>query len=554
MSSSPIRLLLIEDHLADARLLQHTLADAPGQSFYITHVEFLAKAIELLANELFDVILLDLSLPDSESRDTLRRVMAAAPHLPIVVMTGLDDEASALESVRAGAQDFLIKGQGDSRLLARAVRYAMERKQAEQLLKALNETLEQRVAERTAVATHRAAQLQVLASELTLTEQRERRRLAQILHDHLQQLLYAARLSLGSLRRSDGLPPAADDIARVDKLLQQSLDVSRSLTVELSPPVLYEAGLAAALEWLGRHMQETCGLSVVVEAEPDADPESEDVSILLFGAARELLFNVMKHAHTETARVRLEATSDGEVQLVVSDDGSGLDPAMLGEERATDAGFGLFSIRERLELLGGSLEVEGAPGEGTCVTVSAPRRARVPADDGRTLSQRIAAVVAEPVVADQHLRHGRKVRVLLADEQRAARDDLARALSQHADIEVVGIADSGHMAVELAHQKRPDVVLVSVTMPDLSGVEVTRRLNAVVSGLRIIGLFIKEEEEVALTMRAAGAAACLTKGDPIETLIAAVRGHARPSQKDHYHDYRQQTEKPRQKTPRLAGR
>ena len=131
----------------------------------------------------------------------MEQANAAAPDVPIVVMTGLDDEAMALEAVRKGAQDFLIKGQTDGWLLARALRYAIERKQAEQELKALNETLEQRVAERTAVATRRAAQLQALASELTRTEQRERRRLAQILHDDLQQLLYAARLNLGALQR-----------------------------------------------------------------------------------------------------------------------------------------------------------------------------------------------------------------------------------------------------------------------------------------------------------------------------------------------------------------
>ena len=114
----------------------------------------------------------------------------------------------------------------------------------------------------------------------------------------------------------------------MDELLNQSLDVSRSLTVELSPPVLYEAGLAAALEWLGRHMQETCGLAVDVEADPQADPESEDLCILLFEATRELLFNVLKHAHTGNARVRLaRSLARGEIQLVVSDEGGGFKPA-----------------------------------------------------------------------------------------------------------------------------------------------------------------------------------------------------------------------------------
>ena len=279
-----------------------------------------------------------------------------------------------MEAVRQGAQDFLIKGQGDGRLLARAIRYAMERKQAEQQLKALNETLEQRVAERTATATRRAAQLQALAAELTQTEHRERRRLAQILHDHLQQLLYAARLDLETLRRRDPIdPPMQETIERIDALLGECIAESRSLTVQLCPPVLHEAGLAAAVEWLGRHMEQTCGLNVEVEVDPQAEPESEEVRILLFEAARELLFNVVKHAETGRARVALTAAPDDGVCLAVSDEGAGFAPADPKSEQATASGFGLFSIRERLELLGGRLEVETAPGRGTRVTIWAPR-------------------------------------------------------------------------------------------------------------------------------------------------------------------------------------
>jgi DNA-binding NarL/FixJ family response regulator len=546
--------LLVEDNPDDVRLLQHQLADAPGQSFHVAQVELLAEALVCLGRDAFDAILLDLSLPDSQSLDTLARVMAAAPHLPIVVMTGLDDEAKAVEAVRQGAQDFLLKGHGDGRLLVRSIRYAMERKQAERELKTLNETLEQRVAERTAVATHRAAQLQVLALELTRTEHRERRRLANILHDHLQQLLYAARLSLGSLRRCTHAEPlCAEVLARADDLLNQSIDVSRSLTVELSPPILYEAGLAAALEWLGRHMQETCGLTVQVDADSQANPESEDLGILLFEAARELLFNVMKHAHTGAAQVRMRATPRGDVQLVVSDEGSGLNSAKLKTERATNAGFGLFSIRERLELLGGSLTLEGAPDQGTRVTVSVSRRlpdlsaAEVPEAQG------LPADSAEPAAADQPP-PGRRIRVLLADDEQSVRDGLSHLLREQADIELVGVAGNGRTALELAFQKRPDVVVLDVTMPDLGGVEVTRRLTAVLPGIRVIGLSVHEEEDAALTMRAAGASAYLTKNGSPEALLAAIRGRARPPHEDHYYDYREQDEEPEQEVPRHAGR
>ena len=343
MSSSPIRVLLVEDSAADALLLKHALAEASGESFQVTHAELMAEAVRRLSSESFDAILLDLSLPDSHGVKTVAQANAAAPHLPIVVMTGLDDEATALEAVRQGAQDFLIKGHGDGRLVARAIRYAMERKQAEQQLKALNETLEQRVVERTAVATRRAAQLQVLAAELTQTEHRERRRLAQILHDHLQQLLYAARLNLGALRHGNPRESSAETIDRIDALLGECIAESRALTVQLCPPVLYESGLAMAIEWLARHMEQTCGLSVDVEVDPQAEPESEEIRIVVFEAARELLFNVVKHAETGRARMKLATCPNGGICLTVSDEGAGF--AAGGSETREDGRLGFRPVQ-----------------------------------------------------------------------------------------------------------------------------------------------------------------------------------------------------------------
>ena len=248
------------------------------------------------------------------------------------------------------------------------------------------------------MATRRAAQLQALAAELTRTEHRERRRLAQILHDHLQQLLYAARLHLGTLRRQNPAdPPVPETIERIDALLGECLAESRSLTVQLCPPVLYEVGLAAAIEWLGRYMDQTCGLSVEVEVDPQAEPESEEIRILLFEAARELLFNVVKHAETGRARMTMTCVDGGSVCLVVSDEGTGFVPADPRLDKAIASGFGLFSIRERLELLGGRLQVDAVPGRGTCVSIMAPsrsgggspderRRGHVPAASASSLS------------------------------------------------------------------------------------------------------------------------------------------------------------------------
>ncbi|ADE14594.1 PAS sensor protein [Nitrosococcus halophilus Nc 4] len=160
MRSSPIQLLLIEDNPGDTRLVQLALQEAKGTQFEATSVERLSHALPMLRNQPFDAILLDLSLPDGHGLDTLNRVKEAAPQLPIVVLSGLADEELAIEAVKRGAQDYLVKGQGDGQLVGRALRYAMERKQTETALRQAQDELEQRVAERTAHLKEANRQLQ----------------------------------------------------------------------------------------------------------------------------------------------------------------------------------------------------------------------------------------------------------------------------------------------------------------------------------------------------------------------------------------------------------
>jgi diguanylate cyclase (GGDEF)-like protein/PAS domain S-box-containing protein len=130
-----IKVLLIEDNLGDARLVKEMLADAGASKFSLTHVGLLSEGLSLLRNETHHVILLDLSLPDGHGLDTIRQVCAVAPHLPVVILTGLDDETIAIRAVQEGAEDYLVKGQMDGNLLARAVRYAIERKRGEEALR-----------------------------------------------------------------------------------------------------------------------------------------------------------------------------------------------------------------------------------------------------------------------------------------------------------------------------------------------------------------------------------------------------------------------------------
>ncbi|HSD28564.1 MAG TPA: ATP-binding protein, partial [Vicinamibacteria bacterium] len=279
-----------------------------------------------------------------------------------------------------------------------------ERKVAEEGLQQAKEELERRVRERTAelAATveslreevarrgeaeealrERSNQLRWLAAELTLAEQREQRRLAELLHDELQQLLAAARFRTAVLVATAEREELRQAAGVVESLLDQSIEWSHSLTGELSPTVLHKRGLVPALEWLVPWMKDKHGLTVTLEAEPGPWTTSEDVALLVFRSVRELLFNTVKHACVDRARLRVRHR-DGSVEIEVSDEGAGFAPTPA-DGMSLGGGFGLFSVRERIGLLGGQMEIDSAPGRGTRVLLRVASAAvAAPASSGAT--------------------------------------------------------------------------------------------------------------------------------------------------------------------------
>jgi PAS domain S-box-containing protein len=214
-------------------------------------------------------------------------------------------------------------------------------------------------------------QLRSLASQLSLAEEQLRRRIASELHDHIAQNLAISKIKLGALADTASTQQRAQQMREINDLISQAIEETRSLTFEVSPPVLYELGFVAAVGWLARQTRKRFGLDVESADDGKPKPLDTDVKILLFQAVRELLVNVVKHAKAGKASISTRKTRN-HIRITVEDNGVGFDPSRASSRDYTKSGFGLFNIRERLNQIGGNVEIHSRPDHGTRITLIAP--------------------------------------------------------------------------------------------------------------------------------------------------------------------------------------
>jgi len=251
---------------------------------------------------------------------------------------------------------------GDALRIAGVAFDISERKRSELQLREQNEMLERRITERT-------KQVRELGARLTMAEHQERHRIAQILHDDLQQLLYCIQLKLSALRNHAETAEhdkLLDTANTAEQWLAEAITTARELAVDLSPPILKNEGLIEALRWLITQMKELHGLEITLDANTGVRL-SKPARILLFQAVRELLFNVVKHANVQHAGVDVHQT-EKELLICVRDQGQGFDVASLRDH----AGFGVMSVEHRLSLLGGRMDINSHPQQGTSMTIHLP--------------------------------------------------------------------------------------------------------------------------------------------------------------------------------------
>ncbi|TWU31354.1 PAS domain-containing sensor histidine kinase [Novipirellula artificiosorum] len=257
----------------------------------------------------------------------------------------------------------LINKDGTSKGFESSVLDITQRRRAEEAVHQARAELEQKVKSRT-------EKLRALTAKLIRAEEEERKRIAHILHEDLQQVLVGTRFTLSALNM-ENIPTEKRQqlLDKIDDQLRRAHQITRSISLDLHPPVLHVEGVGATLEWLKGDMKEKFGMTLTVDADEEAEPTTDGLRTFILQAVRELLLNVVKHAGVKRAQVRLKPHSDDWMLVEVNDKGAGFNP---NQTRHCNS-FGLFNISERAEHLGGQMEIQSATGKGTRITLIMPR-------------------------------------------------------------------------------------------------------------------------------------------------------------------------------------
>lgn len=342
----------LEDSETDHALALLTLRKA-GILFSAVRVDTLAEFEHHIDQGSFDVVLADYRLPGFTALDAWKHVARKPHHPPFILLSGAIGEAAAVDVIRMGMADYLLKE--NLPRLAHVVERALEVHEARRAREKAMADLaasEQRLAE--------------LAEHLQLSIERERASIAREIHDDIGGALTAARFNLAWIGRHSSDTTTIGHVDSATAMLQHAIGASQRIMMNLRPPVL-EQGLVAAVQWLATSFEHRSGTPVQFTSSSENIPVSADIQLVAYRTAQEALTNISKHAQPSRVEIDLSG-QEGVLTLEVSDDGVGIHQAMLEKPKA----FGLRGLRERARTVGGWIDISSRPGQGTSVILSVP--------------------------------------------------------------------------------------------------------------------------------------------------------------------------------------
>jgi signal transduction histidine kinase len=351
-----LRILLLEDNTPHAELVDHFLRSS-GLKFRLTRVETRDDFIAQLEQQPPDMILSDYALPSFDGYAALAIAKEKTPHVPFIFVTGTMGEEVAIETLKNGATDYVLKTRL-ARLgpaVARALRESADRRERQRAEDKLRRSLDQ---------------LRALTNYLQYVREEERTRIAREVHDELGQALTGLKLDLSLLAKK--LPPGTDELRQKSKTMiahiDETIQTVRRIATELRPGILDSLGLVAALEWQANEFQTRSGIACEVNSTVDDAGLPHDFTTVFFRIFQETLTNIIRHAKATKVDVQLEEEDDDHLVLKVKDNGRGISE----EDQAKTTSLGLVGMRERAMLIGGEVTLQGKPGKGTTVKLRAP--------------------------------------------------------------------------------------------------------------------------------------------------------------------------------------
>jgi signal transduction histidine kinase len=365
-SGRELRILLLEDNEPHAELVEHFLRES-GLAFSLLRVETREDFERELQERMPDMILSDYALPSFDGYAALAIAKQRAPNTPFIFVTGTMGEEVAIETLKNGATDYVLK----TRLgrlgpaVQRALRESADRRERQRAEDKLRRSLDQ---------------LRALTTYLQYVREEERTRIAREVHDELGQALTGLKLDMSWIASKLGksAKPVQQKVKTMVDHIDSTIQTVRRIATELRPGILDSLGLIAAMEWQANEFQSRTGIPCVVTTTLEETIWDQDITTVFFRIYQETLTNIIRHAKATRVAVRLDQDNDTLV-MTVSDNGRGISE----EEMASTRSLGLLGMRERAMLVGGEVTLQGAPGKGTTVTLRVPLNGPRPAKDGR---------------------------------------------------------------------------------------------------------------------------------------------------------------------------